>query len=141
MTRVAPSSIQCVAMGEHGDSSMIPFSSITLMGKPLSKWLEENPKRYEEVSEKTLLERTHQLGMEIIIGKGSTEFGIGAALAEICKAVLFDEKKILPVSAYLEGEYGQCGIMELHLTRQEQEAFVHSCEVIRSYVKKADKEG
>lgn len=157
MTRVAPSSIQCVAMGEHGDSSMIPFSSITLMGKPLSKWLKENPEGYKEVTEKTLLERTHQLGMEIIIGKGSTEFGIGAALAEICKAVLFDEKKILPVSAYLEGEYGQCGIMagvpavigkngveeivELHLTRQEQEAFAHSCEVIRSYVKKADKEG
>ena len=39
------------------------------------------------------------------------------------------------------GKNGVEEIVELHLTRQEQEAFVHSCEVIRSYVKKADKEG
>ena len=92
--------------------------------------------------------------MEIVIGKGSTEFGIGAALAMVCKAVLHDEKRILPVSALLEGEYGQNGIMagvpaiigkggveeiiELSLNEQEQKAFAASCDVIRAYIAKAN---
>lgn len=154
LTGIAPASIQCFALGEHGDSSMIPMSHISLMGKSLDELKEEDPARFEGVTEDTLLERTHQLGMEIVIGKGSTEFGIGAALAHLCKAVLYDEKKIYPISALLEGQYGQSGLMagvpaiigkngvekilELHLTEQEQEKFNASCEVIRQYNEKAE---
>lgn len=154
MTGIAKDSIQCFALGEHGDSSMIPMSHITLMGKPLSQFAKENPEICRKVTAEILHERTHQLGMEIVIGKGSTEFGIGAALADMCKAVLYDEKKVLPVSAYLNGQYNQSGFMagvpaiigrngvegivELHLTKKEQEAFNHSCEIIQSYIEKAE---
>ena len=133
---------------------MVAMSQITFMGKPLAQLQQEKPQIFGKVTYDILLERTHQLGMEIVIGKGSTEFGIGAALAMVCKAVLHDEKRILPVSALLEGEYGQDGIMagvpaiigkggveeiiELSLNEQEQKAFAASCDVIRAYIAKAN---
>lgn len=154
LTGISPASIQCIVMGEHGDSSMIPMSAITLLGKPLVEWMKENPEKFSHITEEVLLERTHQLGMEIIIGKGSTEFGIGAAAAELCKAVLYDERKIFPVSAYLDGEYGEHDLMTgvpaiigkngveeimlLQLSDHEKELFHRSCEVNRLYNKKAD---
>lgn len=154
LTGVSANSIECFAMGEHGDSSMVAMSQITFMGKPLYQLQQEKPQIFGKITYDVLLERTHQLGMEIVIGKGSTEFGIGAALAVVCKAVLYDEKKILPVSALLEGEYGQKGIMagvpviigkggveeiiELSLNEQEQKAFAASCDVIRTYIAKAN---
>ena len=52
--------------------------------------------------------------MTIIEGKKSTEFGIGRALTEIAACILRDEKKIMPASVLLQGEYGQhdvhCGV-------------------------------
>lgn len=88
--------------------------------------------------------------MEIIEGKGSTEFGIGRALAELAGCILRDEKRILPVSVLLDGEYGQTGvhcgvpcrigkngievIIELNLTQEEQQMLDASCQVIRKHI-------
>lgn len=154
LTGVDMRSIQCFAMGEHGDSSMVPFSHITLMGKPLTELIEEKPEIYGKVTREILEERTHQIGMEIIIGKGSTEFGIGAALAELCQAVLYDERRVFPVSAYLAGEYGKSDfyagvpavigrngveeILSLKLTEPEQAAFDASCAVIQEHNRMAE---
>ena len=79
--------------------------------------------------------------------KGSTEFGIGASIAEVVRAIFHDENRILPVSVLLEGEYGQrdvyasvpamlnrngvADIIELALTPEEQERFNASCETMR----------
>ena len=87
-------------------------------------------------------------GMDIINGKGSTEFGIGAALADMAKAALTNEHRILPASTLLEGEYGQknvhagvpCiigrngieSVVELHLTEEENKQFAKSCDIIRA---------
>lgn len=149
LTGVDMRSIQCFAMGEHGDSSMVPLSHVTLMGKPLTELMEEHPEIYGTVSLEILEERTHQIGMEIVIGKGSTEFGIGAALAELCQSVLYDERRVFPVSAYLNGEYGKRDfhagvpaiigkngveeILTLQLTESEQAAFDASCDVIQKH--------
>ena len=86
-------------------------------------------------------------GWMILGGKGSTEFGIGASIAEVVRAIFHDENRILPVSVLLEGEYGQrdvyasvpavlnrngvAGIIELALTPEEQERFNTSCETMR----------
>lgn len=151
-TGIAIPSIQCFALGEHGDSSMVPMSHISFMGKPLLELKEEESDTYGMITEEMLSDRTHQLGMEIVIGKGSTEFGIGAAVADICKAIFYDENKIIPVSTLLEGEYEEEGIMvgvpaiigkhgvesivSLRLTEEEMKKFHASCEVVRSYGKK-----
>ena len=91
--------------------------------------------------------------MDIIEGKGSTEFGIGRALTEMASCILRDEKRILPASVLLNGEYGQSGIhcgvpcrigrngieeiIQLKLTDEEQKMLEASCQVIRKHTEMA----
>ena len=140
-TGVARSEIRALALGEHGDSSMIPFSQIGIGGRPFEAFL--------NLDRSTLLERTRLSGMDIINGKGSTEFGIAQVLSLLCRSILQDEKRILPLSALLEGEYGQTGlhcgvpcrvgrggieeVIELELDREELDQLGGSCDVIRKH--------
>ena len=137
-------SVCAFSMGEHGDSSMIPFSAVTVGGVPFDRL---------GLSKEEILAQTRRAGMEIIEGKGSTEFGIGRCLAELAACILGDEKRILPVSVLLEGEYGQrgvhCGVpcrigkrgveevITLDLTREEQQMLDASCQVIRKHIELA----
>ena len=154
MASVDMKSITCYAMGEHGDSSIVPVSQIRIGGESLKRLQKVCPERFGSITREVLEERTHQIGMEIVIGKGSTEFGIGTALADLCKAVLYDEHRVFPVSALLEGEYGQEGLMvgvpviigkdgvemilELPLTDEEKTDFAASCDIVRTYNHKAE---
>lgn len=148
-------SIQCISMGEHGDSSMIPFSHVTIGGKPLPELMKEKPDSYGKLDLDHILYRTRMIGMDVVNGKGSTEFGIGTVLADMVKAILHDEHRVMPVSAFLEGEYGQKNlhigvpavigkngikeIIELHLSPKEQKLFEESCEVVRKHIGIAEK--
>lgn len=143
---IARSSINAFSMGEHGDSSMIPFSAVTIGGMPFEKY---------NISKEKVLEATRQAGMTIIEGKGSTEFGIGRALCEMASCILRDEKKIMPASVLLNGEYGQkdvhCGvpcligrngiekIIELNLNDEEKNMLNKSCEVIKKHIEMGKK--
>jgi L-lactate dehydrogenase len=99
------------------------------------------------------LQRTHQTGMDIINGKGSTEFGIGQSAARLIRAILTDEDCVLPLSVTLQGEYGirdiacgvpcrigKCGVrqvIELPLTESERAAFDASIAVLKKYTELA----
>jgi L-lactate dehydrogenase len=149
-TGIDARSIQCFSMGEHGDSSMIPFSQVTIGGKSLFELTEEKPSIYGHLDLEHVLHRTRTIGMDIINGKNSTEFGIGLVLADMAKAIFHDEHRVMPVSALLEGEYGQTGlhigvpavigkngieeIIELRLNAEEQGLFEQSCQVIRKHI-------
>ncbi|MEN6348633.1 MAG: L-lactate dehydrogenase [Syntrophomonas sp.] len=153
-TGIDARSIQCFSLGEHGDSSMIPFSHVSIGGKPLLELMMEKPATYGKLKLDRILDRTHTIGMDIINGKGSTEFGIGSVLADMVRAIFHDEHRVMPVSALLEGEYGQTGlhvgvpavigkngideIIELHLTGEEQKLFEESCAVIRRHIALAE---
>lgn len=155
MAAVDMKSVTCYALGEHGDSSVVPTSQIRIGGESLKRLQDMDPERFGIITREVLEERTHQIGMEIVIGKGSTEFGIGAALADLCKAVLYDEHRVLPVSALLHGEYGQEDLMvgvpavlgrngvemilELPVSEEEKRDFAASCAVVREYNQKAEK--
>lgn len=144
-TGVPRSEIHAVVMGEHGDSSMIPFSALRLRGKPAADAAGFN-------AEEALL-RTHQTGMDIINGKGSTEFGIGRAAAFLIHALLTGAEIELPLSVALQGEYGVrgigCGVpcaigrngikrvVELPLTAPERAAFDASVDVLKRYTELA----
>ncbi len=137
--------IQAVALGEHGDSSMIPFSSISIQGKKAEETL--------GFDAENALQRTHQTGMDIINGKGSTEFGIGQAAAHLIRMLLTDQDCILPLSVTLQGEYGvediACGVpcrigrngirqvIQLPLTEPERAAFDASIGVLKRYTELA----
>jgi len=147
-------SIQCFSMGEHGDSSMIPFSHITIGSKPLTELMLEKPEQYGKLNFDHILNRTRMIGMDVVIGKGFTEFGIGTVLADVAKAIFHDEHRVLPLSVLLEGEYGQTGlhagvpailgkdgieeILELHMSEEEQKLFNESCNVIRKHIAMAE---
>ena len=138
-------SVSAFCLGEHGDSSMVPFSAVTVGGVPFEKL---------GLSREKILSQTHQAGMDIIEGKGSTEFGIGRVLTELARCILRDEKRILPVSVLLEGEYGQTGvhcgvpcrigrtgveqIIQLELTQEEQRRLDTSCQVIKQHINMAE---
>ncbi len=134
-------SVSAFCLGEHGDSSMVPFSAVTVGGIPFERL---------GLSKEKILTQTHRAGMDIIEGKGSTEFGIGRALAELARCILRDEKRVLPVSVLLEGEYGQTGIhcgvpcrigrsgveavIQLDLTQEEQRQLDASCQIVKQHI-------
>ena len=63
---VDPHSVVGFAMGEHGDSSMVPFSHLTIFGKPYQEYAEEHSKRCSAFSEEKVTEGTHMRGMDIM---------------------------------------------------------------------------
>lgn len=148
-------SVTTCAIGEHGDSSFVPFSTLTLGGQNYKELQEAKPEKYGKLTEEFVLERTRYIGYDIINGKGSTEFGIGAACADICKAIFHDEKRVIPASVLLEGEYDMkdvsCGvpcvigrngiedIIELPLNEKEKEQLAYTCKVIRENIERAEK--
>lgn len=89
---------------------MVPWSTVTIAGKPLSQLMEERPDTYGKLDLDALAAEGKKGGWIILGGKGSTEFGIGASIAEVIRAVFGDENRVLPVSVYLDGPYGQHGV-------------------------------
>ena len=133
--------VSAMVLGEHGDSSSIPYSCLSIGGKPAAS--------LPGFDAADALRRTHQTGMDIIEGKGSTEFGIGHATAALIGAILSDAGETLPLSTRLDGEYGltgvTCGvpcvvgrhgierIVELPLTDAERAAFMASVRILKAY--------
>lgn len=145
-------SIYAYALGEHGESQMVPWSIVTIAGKPLFELMKEKDK-YSKLDLKELTDKGRRGGWEVLGGKGSTEFGIGASLAEVARAVFCDEHRVLPVSVYLNGEYGQNDvyasvpavlgrngveeIIELKMNEEEKKLFDESCRVMKENYKLA----
>lgn len=139
-------SVCAYALGEHGESQMVPWSIVTIAGKPLSQLRAERPETYGKLDLPALANAGKAEGWTILGGKGSTEFGIGATIAEVTRAVFGDENRVLPVSVLLNGPYGQhdvyasvpallnkngvADIIELALTDEEQKQFDESCRTI-----------
>ena len=107
---VSPHSVCAYELGEHGDSQIAAFSAATVCGKPLTDWMEEQPDTRGQADLYGAWRSTVAAGWDIVQGKGCTEFGIGAAAAAVIKAILHDEKAVLPCSTLLDGPYGQHGV-------------------------------
>lgn len=99
-----PRSMHAYIMGEHGDSEFAAYSSASIGSLPFLDWSKEH-----DVSKETLEkieDDVRNKAYEIINKKGATFYGVAAALARISKAILRDEDTVLPVSAYMDGQYG-----------------------------------
>lgn len=149
-TGIDVKSIYAFSMGEHGGSQMIPWSQVSIGNKPINEFFKERIDSLRAFDTEAILEETRFAGYSVLTGKGSTEFGISNAATDIVRAILHDEKRILPVSPLLEGEYGVSGvhasvpavigkrgveeIVQLKLSEKELKAFQHSCEVIKRHI-------
>ena len=103
---VSSKNIHAYVMGEHGDSSFVPWNHAYVGCKKISDVMKDNNHPMDD------LEKIHKdvvnAAYEIINKKKATYYGIGVALSRLVKAILEDEHGILTVSAYLkDGEYGQ----------------------------------
>ncbi len=145
---VAPHSVCAYMLGEHGDSQVAALHAASVAGIPLFLWLEQHGLPRQALA--PLLEQTVYAGWHVLQGKGCTEFGIGGAAAALIRAILRDEKAVLPCSTLLQGQYGQQGvyastpcrigaqgvetILELPLSPQEQQALDQSCAILRKHL-------
>jgi len=146
---VSAENTHAFVLGGHGDT-MVPLSRYsTVAGVPITELLsEEAVKRLED--------RTRNGGAEIVqlLGSGSAYYAPGESSTEMSEAILLDKKKILPVAARLEGEYGVDGlfvgapallgaggmekVFEIDLTEAEQQEFDRSVDHVRELVAKLE---
>jgi len=143
-TRSSVKDVQALVLGGHGDQMVSVVSATTVGGAPLTKLVPGD--RIDE-----LVERTAKGGAEVVTLLGTSAwYAPGAASAQMVSAVMLDEKRVLPCTAYLEGEYGIDGlymgvpvklgaggieeIVELELSDQEQAMLTESADAVREVV-------
>jgi malate dehydrogenase len=136
--------VQALVLGGHGDQMVPVVSATTVGGVPLTKLVTQE--RIDEI-----VERTAKGGGEIVSLLGTSAwYAPGAAVAQMVDAILLDEKRVLPCTAYLEGEYGidslymgvpvKLGaggveeIVELDLAESEQDALRASAAAVEDVV-------
>lgn len=146
---VSSKNVHAYILGEHGDSSLVPWEHCYVGCKKMIDIMKDNNHPMEDL--KKIHDGVWQAAYEIIDKKKATYYGIGMALNRLVKAVLNDENAILTVSTYQNGEYGQEGmyigvpaiinkngvkeILELKLNDEDQAKFNHSCEIMKENIK------
>jgi malate dehydrogenase len=99
-TRASVKDVNALVLGGHGDQMVPVVSATTVGGVPLTRLVSEA--RIQE-----LVERTAVGGGEVVKLLGTSAwYAPGAAAAQMVDAVCLDEKRVLPCTAYLQGEYG-----------------------------------
>jgi malate dehydrogenase len=143
-TKSSVKDVQALVLGGHGDQMVSVVSAATVGGVPLTKLVSHD--RVDEI-----VERTAKGGGEVVNLLGTSAwYAPGAATAQMVHAVMLDEKRVLPCTAYLEGEYGIDGlymgvpvklgaggieeVVELVLTEDEQTQLQESADAVREVV-------
>jgi malate dehydrogenase len=136
--------VAAVVLGGHGDQMVSVVSATTVGGVPIRKLVSE-----EKIT--AMVERTAKGGGELVQLMGTSAwYAPGAASAQMVDSIMLDEKRVLPCTAYLEGEYGIDGlymgvpvklgpkgieqIIELDLSDEEQKAMQGSAAAVREVV-------
>ncbi len=103
---VDPHHVHAYVLGEHGDSEVLAWSTVTVGGLPLAEFCRQRGIDLDDAVRAAIDERVRRAAYHIIEGKGATYYGIGAALARITAAVLRDQRALLTVctpAAEVEG--------------------------------------
>ncbi len=95
---VSTQSINAYVLGEHGDSSMINWSSASIGAVPLNDFCRQTKISLPASTRRTIEHRVHNAAYEIIRGRGATWDGIAAAVADLVRCIVNDERRILTVS-------------------------------------------
>ena len=134
--------IQAMVLGGHGDT-MVPLLSYTsVSGIPVTQLL-------DKAKLDAIVQRTRGGGGEIVkyLKTGSAYYAPSSAAVQMCEAIAFDQKRILPCAAWLQGEYGHEGIflgvpcklgrggleqiLQVTLTDEERSALAKSADAVR----------
>ncbi|HLH25110.1 MAG TPA: malate dehydrogenase [Chloroflexota bacterium] len=143
-TGASPRDISAMVLGGHGDQMVPIVSATTVGGIPLRQLVAE-----DRIAQ--LVQRTRDGGGELVnLLKMSGWYAPGAAIAQMVDAIVLDQKRVLPCTTYLEGEFGISGlymgvpvklgaggvegIVELQLTEAEQAELKKSADAVREVV-------
>ena len=150
--KISSKNIHAYIMGEHGDSSFVPWQHAYIGCKKVIDIMKDENLPMND------LEKIHKdvinAAYEIIEKKKATYYGIGMSLSRLVKAVLNNENSILTISTYLkDGEYGQNdiyigvpaiinsngvrGLLKLELSAEEQDKLNYSCKIIKEMREKS----
>jgi len=143
-TGMSDKDVQAMVLGGHGDQMVPVVSATTVGGVPLAELV---------VSERieAMVERTRKGGGEIVsLLNTSAWYAPGAAVAQMVESIVLDQKRVLPCTALLEGEYGIDGlymgvpivlgaagverVIELDLTDPERAELASSAAAVREVV-------
>ncbi len=143
--KVSSKNIHAYIMGEHGDSSFVPWDHAYVGCKRIKDVMRDGKHPMEDL--KKIHEGVVRAAYEIIEKKKATYYGIGMALNRLIRAILDDENSILTVSTYLENQYGQNDVyigvpaiinhngvrelIELDLKEEEQQKLKDSCRLMK----------
>jgi len=146
---VSPKSVNAFVMGEHGDSSFIPWTQAYIGTKKIMDIVDDSYGHYTYDDLVVIEEKVKAAADEIIAAKNVTCFGVGMAMARITRAIFRDEHTVLTVSSLMEGEYGQRNVcvgspciigrggaeekLRINLNSYELEQFDASCALLRGH--------
>jgi len=148
--KISVESVQAFVLGGHGDSMVPSLRLTTVEGIPVTELIAKG--RLDAI-----VQRTRDGGAEIVklLKQGSAFYAPSGAIVEMVESILNDKKKILPCAARCEGEYGirnlfvgvpvrlgrlgMEGIVEVHLTSEEEEALKKSAEAVQELCSSVDK--
>jgi malate dehydrogenase len=143
-TQASVKDVTAMVLGGHGDQMVPVVSATTVGGIPLRKLVDDS--RIE-----SMVARTAKGGGELVDLLGTSAwYAPGAAAAQMVDSIMLDEKRVLPCTAYLEGEYGIDGlymgvpvrlgsggietVYELELSKEEQAMLDASAAAVREVV-------
>ncbi|MBD5391801.1 L-lactate dehydrogenase [bacterium] len=95
---VSTRAVHAYVLGEHGDSSVVAWTSATVGGLPLDEFCRQTKTPMTAATRQTIEYRVHNAAYEIIKGRGATWDGIGGAVADLLRCMINDERRILTVS-------------------------------------------
>ncbi|MCD6091700.1 MAG: malate dehydrogenase [Bacteroidales bacterium] len=145
---ISPKDIQALLMGGHGDT-MVPLPRYTTVaGIPVTQLIDADKLE-------AIVDRTKKGGGEIVKLLGTSAwYAPGQAAAQMCEAIIKDQKRIFPVCAMLDGEYGQHNvalgvpvklgkngieqIIEVELNDAEKEMLENSSAAVKGVMKVLD---
>lgn len=143
--KISSKNIHAYIMGEHGDSSFVPWNHVYVGCKKICDVMKDNNYPMDDLDKihKSVINAAY----DIIEKKKATYYGIGMSLNRIVRAILDNENSILTVSTYLNNKYGQDDIyigvpsiinsngireiVDLDLNKEEQDKLNNSCNLIK----------
>lgn len=141
---VSNKNVHAYIMGEHGDSSFVPWDHAYVGCKKVTNIMNDAKKDLADLDK--IYVEVRDAAYEIIEKKKATYYGIGLGLSKIVKTILNNTNEILTVSAYLNGEYkhnniyigvpaiinsnGARELLELELNDADQKRLDDSCKIL-----------
>ncbi len=145
--------VHAYMLGEHGDSSFVPWSIANISNVPVEMYEESamTGEDYPDLKREEVEEFVRKSGARVIKRKGSTFYAVSISVCHLCKCILSGIDTTLTVSTLLNGEYGIDDVclsllnivndkgahskVMLPLNEEEREALYHSADVLKTLMK------